>query len=451
MNRLRLFFIFLFHFLTGITFSQEINGSDLGFVVEGEQFSLVPYRFGFAVLTPDGYYDADGNFFNYSKPYPEELKQVNINNLSSAQRNNITYVLYPGGGMLFSFREGALIREDLSYAHSNYYGSYFFSHDNALYVLGGYGLWTTKKDLLRFNFEFKEWEKVEVTGTYPKEGFWELQTVLHEDKLYVVFGAKMITATQERSPLDKMYVLDLQNKVWKPQYEIPKRLLDRMIGNRIYGVQNGNTWVLFPADNARNYTLIDPVEGKVFISPEKDFYVSAFPPLFLDNQMITLRRLLQSSPNFEVKIYPYAPTEYTEQFALNRPNSMRNRLLLLGGGLLFLLFLLWRFILKAQTYTLSKDRIGKRMRWVSLDSGEYYLLRKIAQYGSIRNNEIVHFFSEDGKSQDLFVKRKNAMVKNLELKLQAKFKQRFFIKVEDPNDKRFYNYSIAPKIIIKYS
>ena len=451
MKRLTLFYALLFNVFGGAIFSQDTPRSDSGFDVKGAQFTLIPTRFGFAVLTPEGYYDAEGNFFNYAEPYPEELKEININNLFSAQRNNIPYILYPGGGMLFSFREGALIREDLSYAHNNYYDSHFFSYDNNLYLLGGYGFWTTKRDLLRFNFEFKEWEKVAVTGTYPKEGFWQLHTVLHEDKLHIIFAEKMNTASQRSTPLDKIYTLDLTRMRWTPQYDFPEALADRMRYYKNYGVQNGNSWVLYPSDKQKEYTRIDPVDGRVSISPEKDFIVSALYPLFIDDQMITLRRKGKSSPDYELKIYPYAPTAYTESYALKHPNSFRNTLLMSVGGFLVLLYLVWNLLLKGQTYTLSKDRIGKRMRWVALEPGEYFLLRKIAQYGSIKNNEIVHFFSEEGKTQDLFVKRKNAMVKNLELKLQAKFKQRFFMKIEDPNDKRFYIYRIASKVIIKYT
>lgn len=451
MKRLKLFFALLFNFLFWVSFSQEVSADDLGFSLEGNQFTLIPYRFGFAVLTPEGYYDSEGKFFNYSKPYPEELKKISFDNLASAQRNNVTYVLYPGGGMLFSFKEGALIREDLSYAHSNYYDSYFFSHTDHLYVLGGYGLWTTKRDLLRFNFEFKEWEKVDVSGTFPKDGFWVMQTVLHEDKLYIIHASSMDTATQESKNLDKTYVLDLKTMVWNAQYVLPNKLLERMNRFKNYGVQNGKNWVLFPSDKEKNYTLIDPVAGKVMISPEKDFIVSARYPLFIDDHMITVKRKSQSSPDFELKIHPYAPTEFSEGYTLKQPNSLRNNILILGSGMLFFLFLLWRVFLKANTYTLTKDRIGIRLRWVSLDKGEYFFLRKMAQYGSIKNNEVVHFFSEEGKSQDLFVKRKNAMIKNLELKLNGKFRQKFFNKIEDPNDKRFYIYRIAPKVIIKYS
>ena len=216
-------------------------------------------------------------------------------------------------------------------------------------------------------------------------------------------------------------------------------------------MQNGSTWALFPSDKARNYTVVDPVSGAVQISPEKDFIVSAIKPLFINNQLITLRRKGLGSPEYELKTYPYNPTSFSESYDLKPPNYLRNQLLAFAGVFLVFLVFLWRLFINAKTFSLSKDQIGKHMRWVTLDEGEYFFLRKIAKYGNIKNSDIVHFYSEEGKSQDLFVKRKNTMIKNLEIKLQAKFKRRFFYKTEDPNDKRFYIYSIAPKVIIKYS
>ena len=447
-----LLFFVLFFFLLGRGQNVEAeNTADLGFPLEGEQFALIPYRFGFVVLTPKGYYDADGNFFEYSAPYPEELKKININGLTATQLNNTTYVLYPGGGMLFSFKEGALVREDLSFAHSNYYDGYFFSHKNHLYLLGGYGLWTTKSDLLRFNFEFKEWDKVETFGTYPEEGFWSMDVILGKEKLYVLHSLSMNTATQKSSEIDTSYVLDLNTMVWQPNYLLSKELLSRMGELKNYGVQNGSSWVLFPSDKARNYTVVDPVSGAVQISPEKDFIVSAIKPLFINNQLITLRRKGLGSPEYELKTYSYNPTSFTESYDLKPPNYLRNQVLAFAGLILMVLVFLWRIFINAKTFSLSKDQIGKHMRWVTLDEGEYFFLRKIAKYGNIKNSDIVHFYSEEGKSQDLFVKRKNTMIKNLEIKLQAKFKRRFFYKTEDPNDKRYYIYSIAPKVIIKYS
>ena len=135
-----LFFVLFFSLLGRGQNIEAVNTADLGFPLEGEQFALIPYRFGFVVLTPKGYYDADGNFFEYSAPYPEELKKININGLTATQLNNTTYVLYLVE-VFFPLGRGIVGR--FVFAHSNYEG-YFFSHKNDLYLLGGYGLWTTK-------------------------------------------------------------------------------------------------------------------------------------------------------------------------------------------------------------------------------------------------------------------------------------------------------------------
>ena len=55
---------------------------------------------------------------------------------------------------------------------------------------------------------------------------------------------------------------------------------------------------------------------------------------------------------------------------------------------------------------------------------EFFFLKKLAKYGYATNNELGHFFSEEGKTQDLFVKRKNNMLKELEAKLKAHFKKK---------------------------
>ena len=91
------------------------------------------------------------------------------------------------------------------------------------------------------------------------------------------------------------------------------------------------------------------------------------------------------------------------------------------------------------------------MSWVELLPNEYFFLQKIAQYGSIKNSKLLQLFEEEGKSNDLFIKRKNAMLMALEAKLKQRFGTSFFQKEIDPNDKRYSIYTIAPKIIIRYS
>ncbi len=168
--------------------------------------------------------------------------------------------------------------------------------------------------------------------------------------------------------------------------------------------------------------------------------------------MVAVKRENLGSPQSSVLTYDYQPTFYTlTEKLVPFGRKIQNIILLLTGGLSLLLIFLLRFFFTSRTFRLEKDKIGKGMRWVELFPNEYFFLQKIAQYGSIKNSELLQLFEEEGKSNDLFIKRKNAMLMALEAKLKQKFGTSFFQKEIDPHDKRYSIYTITPKIIIRYS
>ena len=115
---------------------------------------------------------------------PEEIN-VEFQALIPTKMGPDTYLLYPGGGMLFKFNEssGAIKRIDRSFAHRNQYSGYFFSHNKNLYLLGGYGFWETKSLLTKFNFSSGEWDYIPTTGQTP-EGIDRGAFLIKDDKLY---------------------------------------------------------------------------------------------------------------------------------------------------------------------------------------------------------------------------------------------------------------------------
>jgi len=59
-------------------------------------------------------------YVKYSKPFPEELKQIELESLSSLYSNDgSAYFLYPGGGILFKYLNGVFERIDESFAYRN--------------------------------------------------------------------------------------------------------------------------------------------------------------------------------------------------------------------------------------------------------------------------------------------------------------------------------------------
>ena len=80
-------------------------------------------------------------YIEYTKPFPKELKHVELDVLSPVvSKDGGVYFLYPGGGVLFKYFNGLFERIDESFAHRNQFSGYFFEYKKELYLLGGYGL-----------------------------------------------------------------------------------------------------------------------------------------------------------------------------------------------------------------------------------------------------------------------------------------------------------------------
>ena len=419
-------------------------------VLQDNQYALIPYSFGFAIITLQGYFNFEGNFFSYKNPLPREFFDIELGTLSSTLLADKTYLLYPGGGKLYQFEQGSIKRIDATFAFQNYHDTHFFSFGNSLYILGGYGLWTTKKDLLRYNFSSNQWDKVSLTGEGPLYGLRGISAVQTLDALYVVNSNYTSTFDGQNQINTKIYRLDLTSFRWSQTFDLDYKTAEYIYKSRNNGVQIGQEWVVFPTDMRQEYLAIDPVNGLIKTRKSENFYFSNRTPLFINDQWISLRKGQLNSPRSEliIEYYDYAP--FTEITALTN-HAKKLRVFMVGISVfLGALILLWRILYGNKTFVLKNRVIIRGLKSISLNEAEVFFIKKLAKYGYAKNNELVHFFSEEGKTQDLFIKRKNSMVKELEDKLKSRFKCTFFTKKTDPDDQRQSIYSIAPKIIIRY-
>ena len=138
------------------------------------------------------------SYKEYSKKIPAEVANLESINKIKPLRNSIgeVYFLYPGGGVLFQYKNDAIERIDNSFPHRNQFSGHFFSYKNEIYLLGGYGYWKSNSILTKFNFTSKEWDFVETFGSAPKLGINDGSFVLDNGILYVfdfIKKLKMLT------------------------------------------------------------------------------------------------------------------------------------------------------------------------------------------------------------------------------------------------------------------
>lgn len=88
--------------------------------------------------------------------------QVSFNELRAefiplSEKGSPMYFVDHGGGWLLELRNDSIVRIDQSFHHQNQFGGAFFMHEGQPNIFGGYGLFTTKCILTRYNFEMEQW------------------------------------------------------------------------------------------------------------------------------------------------------------------------------------------------------------------------------------------------------------------------------------------------------
>jgi hypothetical protein len=77
------------------------------------------------------------------------------------------YLVHGGCGPVLEWRNDSLVRIDNSFLHRNQINSVTFVYNKTIYFFGGYGLFTFKNILTKYNFITKEWDEIETNGIPP--------------------------------------------------------------------------------------------------------------------------------------------------------------------------------------------------------------------------------------------------------------------------------------------
>ena len=130
--------------------------------------------------------------------------------------SNENYFLSPSGGSVFLLKSNSLTRIDNSFEHQMQTGAAIFVYENNIYKYGGYGLWSDRNFITRFDFTTDEWELVSFRNSeiIPVGRRSSIVKVIR-DNLYVIGGVQV----NEFDPLvnvnsNEVWKFDLVNGLW---------------------------------------------------------------------------------------------------------------------------------------------------------------------------------------------------------------------------------------------
>ncbi len=133
---------------------------------------------------------------------------INIVSFNSLSTRDADYFLDGSGGGVYLFKNDSFQKIDNSYKHKMQIDASIFSYKGSIYKYGGYGFWSHRDFMTRFDIETKEWEFVPFwnSDNYPK-GRQEAIVKVIGDNLYVLGGYVL----EHKNPM----VSYITNDVWR--------------------------------------------------------------------------------------------------------------------------------------------------------------------------------------------------------------------------------------------
>ena len=395
----------------------------------------------------------DSEFKPYKEKVPKSLNSVLFNSLSSVNLHGVIYFLFPGGGVLYRYSDNRIERIDKSFPHRNQYSGYFFSFKDNLYLLGGYGYWTAKNYLTRFNFQSGTWEIVNTTGQLPKKGINQGSFIKSANSLLVFDFYKKAVGSNKDLYNNNFFELDLLTLRWtkkgvlssKKDFGISQAITSARINyeNSLFQKVSGET----------SFQIISPLENKVvtFLSSNKLMKLGKFGIFVGDNLVYPSKNADNKTSKVAfVNIKKFQSVE-TRRFAID-DRYLFQVYLMFAGIFSFVLVLgtYSYFVAKKKTYYVNSFSLFNGSSSFLLSKEESELLKAFKNGNILENSFILELFSDDTKTLDAIIKKKNRIITDFNVKFKDCFKRDLILKNSSIIDSRQINYVISKSIEIVF-
>ena len=146
-----------------------------------------------------------------------DFSNIKITNFIGVSVNFKYYFLDPQGGAVYLFENNKFKRIDTSYKHRMQIESSVFTYKNEIYKYGGYGFWSNRNFITKFNFETNQWDFVpHLNSKELPSGSHKSIVKMIEDDLYVYGGLKVNKFNPEViEDNNEIWKFNFINKVWK--------------------------------------------------------------------------------------------------------------------------------------------------------------------------------------------------------------------------------------------
>lgn len=357
------------------------------------------------------------NSLPLSKNFPYEYFHVKGKN----------YLVYKGCGSVYEFRNDSIVRIDNSFEQKNQFDAASFVYNNEIYFFGGYGLFTFKNILTKFDFKTKEWELVKYSNNELPQPRDKTIAFLKKDELYIFSG---YTETKNNKQLteNSQQIFD----AWKLNLKTKSWDFLGYLDNEAYfkTIKQGSSYLAnekFYSDYNRLISIDIENNSLDLYKPDNKFTIS-----FSEKYNPETKEIIYALPNtndsnktVSIIIEPFS--KYSGEITESQP-LFKSKFKFLLGGVLGFLILIALFVLKRKLKIKNNNRVtfenktfyykNKPITNLSNDEKAILILLFKNRENPVQVSELIDVISsEDNTNYNTLSKKKDLVFNSLKQKL----------------------------------
>lgn len=391
-------------------------------------------------------------FSEYSSPLPSEIKNIPLRDLKGiVSDDGVVYFLYPGGGLLFEYRDNTITRIDESFPHRNQFSGHFFIYKKAPYLMGGYGYWKSNSILTKFNFQTKEWDYIETRGQVPELGINAGSFVIENDVLYVFDFYQKIDDVDFKN--NNTYELNLSSLKWEKKGSLNRLFYDN-INRKILDVTIpfGSTKFLQKNLDSKKLLVVEPSKNSVKTYINENLVQVRRNAIYVGDKIIYTS--LTADRAYETLIIK----DFNDGLILESEAYLTNDYDLFISY--FLVVIVFCFLLVGLTFlkfkrdtvyfVVNENTLIGLNKSMNISKEERFVIELLSnsKNSQVDNIFFLNYFKKSELSEDANIKRKNKAINDLNVKFKEIFQLELIMKSAKQSDSRQVVYSLNPKIII---
>jgi hypothetical protein len=425
--------VILLLFINLILVAQEIRIPDSIFATYNNKGII-------SLFTEKKYYEVDISNYEISEPIYFEKNKFNIQNYTPIKLDSAYYFINNSGGTVLKLKGNKLTQIDNSYNHKMQLGSTIFKYNNEIYRYGGYGFFSSRSFILRYDGITNEWESIVIKNSKVPEARYDNSFLLKNDQ-FAIIGGKNV------DPLNRQNRVDL-NDYW--QFSFKDRSWDKIVSSEYFksfssfffetkkgiGTIEKNKAYIF---NNENSTLQIHNLNPILLKYEKKFKIYFYNDLFHfiarrnNNEIILMSRTHEE----------LFGTSITSEFINNyKKNTLRVIIALVIFSIISLLTLSIHQYFFCLIITPGKIRY--RNYKINLSQEENYIFQEFnSNHQIIENNKLQKILDKEQYDRSNNIRLKNKFIIELNSKLQYLFNNdiKNYIQIQQSSfDKRYKRY-----------